>query len=108
VLHWLVIIVLAVFVYRQAEAIRRLERRLDAALKALGGQKEPTTAETLETVMGDPRWSEGAPPKPAPKPAPAAPFETTPAPRPATARMETPAPRATAAFDPRFSGDRSR
>ena len=104
-LHWLVIIVLAVFVYRQAEAIRRLERRLDAALKALGGQKEPTTAETLETVMGDPRWSEGAPPKPAPKPAPAAPFETTPAPRPATARMETPAPRATAAFDPRFSGE---
>jgi uncharacterized membrane protein len=41
-LHWFVILVLAVFIYRQADAIRRLEARLDAALRALSpSSREP-------------------------------------------------------------------
>lgn len=71
-LHWLVTIVLAVFVYRQAEANRRLEARLDAALKALSSKPDPEV------------WA--ADPPPAPRaPAP----ESAPAPRPAPSVAET-------------------
>jgi uncharacterized membrane protein len=71
-LHWFVIIVLAVFIYRQADAIRRLEARLDAALRALSpSRREPDP----DVWAADP---------PVARPEPAAP------PAPATSRPATP------------------
>lgn len=71
-LHWFVILVLAVFIYRQADAIRRLEARLDAALRALSpSRREPDP----ETWAADPPV---APPEPAAPPAPASSRPSTP------------------------------
>lgn len=76
VLHWLVIIVLGVFVYRQSEAIRRLEARLDEALRALAGTRREIDPDV---------WAADPPPTPrtsAPR------VEPAPVPRPAPAVAE--------------------
>ncbi|RZJ28848.1 MAG: DUF2339 domain-containing protein, partial [Brevundimonas sp.] len=101
-LHWLVIMVLAVFVYRQAEAIRRLDARLDAALKALTRRDEPPVESTW-AAPADPRWAPvsepGTPATPDTTPSPERPST----PRPATARIEPPVTRPAPAFDRRFA-----
>jgi len=77
-MHWLVIIVLAVFVIRQALALKRIEDRLDAALRA--------TDEYRRKASGQAAAAPVATPAPAPRPA-ASLAEARPA-----ARVSAPAP----------------
>ena len=85
-MHWLVIILLAGFVIHQGLAIRRIEDRLDAALKAMEEARRKPERQSAEPVVTPARPPEPAPP-PTARPA-ASLAEARPAPR-----VSTPAPR---------------
>ena len=58
-MHWLVIIVLAVFVIRQGLALKRIEDRLNAALRATDEYRRKASGEAAHAT-GSPTASEPA------------------------------------------------
>ncbi len=64
-MHWLVIIVLAVFVIRQGLALKRIEDRLDAALRATEDYRRKASGRATQ-----PAAAPAEPVRPAPRPAP--------------------------------------